>query len=113
MPVSDHCLFYLLSSSQCLVRFYNLFARFSSPDTPLIKTGVDLYTCIYPVARSDARPPSIETWVRSSGPKIFFRGDRSCSHFYGHSLHAADSSMTVVCYWRKDLHLALVNKKCG
>ena len=33
----------------------------------------------------------------------------------GHSLPAADSSRAVVSYWRKDVHLALVNhlEQCG
>ena len=30
-------------------------------------------------------------------------------HFYGYSLPTADSSWAVVCYWRKDVHLVLVN----
>ena len=30
--------------------------------------------------------------------------------FYGYSLHTADSSRAVVSYWRKDVHLVLVNR---
>ena len=38
--------------------------------------------------------------VRSLGPATF----------YGHSLPTADSSRAVVSYWRKDVHLVLVNR---
>ena len=31
-------------------------------------------------------------------------------HFYGHSLPTADSSRAVASYWRKDVHLVLVNR---
>ena len=34
----------------------------------------------------------------------------SWNHFYGHSLPTADSSRAVVSYWRKDVHLVVVNR---
>ena len=48
--------------------------------------------------------------VRSSGPATFFRGDWSGNNLYSHSLPTADSSRAVVSYWRKDVHLVLVNR---
>ena len=47
--------------------------------------------------------------VRSSGPATFFREDKSWNHFYGHNFPGADSNGAVVNYWRKDVHLVLVN----
>ena len=38
-----------------------------------------------------------------------FCGDWSLNHFCGHFLPTADSSRAVVSYWRKDVHLVLVN----
>ena len=32
------------------------------------------------------------------------------NHFYGHSFPTTDSSRAVVSYWRKDVHLVLVNR---
>ena len=49
------------------------------------------------------------SWVRSSPSATFFRGDWSWNHFYDHFLPMADSSRSVVSYWRKDVHLVLVN----
>ena len=58
--------------------------------------------------------------VGSFGPATFFCGDGSRNHFYGHSLPSTDSSTVVVSYWRKDVHIILVNclgislqEKCG
>ena len=47
--------------------------------------------------------------VRSSGPGTFFRGDCSWNYFYGYYFPGADSNREVVNYWRKDVHLVLVN----
>ena len=47
--------------------------------------------------------------VRSSGQATFFRGDWSWNHFYGHYFPGTDSSREFVSYWRKDVHLVLVN----
>ena len=47
--------------------------------------------------------------VGSSGPITFFCGDRSRNHFYDHSLPSTDSSRAIVSYWRKDVHIILVN----
>ena len=58
--------------------------------------------------------------VGSSGPATFFCGSGSRNHFYGHSHPSTDSSRAVVSYWRKDVHIILVNclvksvqEKCG
>ena len=56
------------------------------------------------------RPACRRLRVRSWGPATFFCGDWSGNHFYGHSLPTPDSSRAVVSYWRKDVHLVLVNR---
>ena len=53
-----------------------------------------------PVARLEARLPWYSDRVACSilgSGKTSFRGDRSCNHFYGHSLPTADSSRAVSC----------------
>ena len=70
------------------------------------------------ICRSDAHLPGLWTVrlacvrlrVRSLGPATFFCGDWSWNHFYGHSLPTTESSRAVVSYWRKDVHLVLVNR---
>ena len=66
-----------------------------------------------PVARSDARPPGIQTVAGSilGSGKIFVRG-------HGHKIISTailsfplmQLYWTVVSYWRKDVHLVLVNR---
>ena len=47
--------------------------------------------------------------VRSSDPAAFVCGDGSQNHFYGHYLPTTDSNRAVVSYWRKEVHIILVN----
>ena len=46
-----------------------------------------------PIARSDARPPSIQA---DAGSILFFRGDCYCNNFYCHVPPIVDSSSVVV-----------------
>ena len=56
-----------------------------------------------------ARLVFLRSRIGSSGPVTFFCGDGSRNHFYGHSLPSTDSSWAVVSYWRKAVHIILVN----
>ena len=57
----------------------------------------------------DVRLVFMRSRIGSSGPATFFCGDASRNHFYGRSLPSTDSSRAVVSYWRKDVHIILVN----
>ena len=52
---------------------------------------------------------SMRSRVGSSGPATFFCGDGSRNQFCGHSLPSTDLSRAFVSYWRKDVHIILVN----
>ena len=49
------------------------------------------------------------SWVQSSGPATFVRGDWSWNHFYGHSLPIPGSSRAIVSFLWKDVHCLLIN----
>ena len=41
----------------------------------------------------------------------YFRRDRSCNDYYGHSLPSADSRRVVISYKRKNVHEVLAQEK--
>ena len=62
------------------------------------------------VARSESHPSGMRTVGRwTLVPATFFRWDWSWNHFYNHALPMTDSSRSNVGYWRKEVHLVLVN----
>ena len=64
-----------------------------------------------PLARLEVHLPDIQMVAGSIlGSGTFFHVDWSWNHFLGRSLLTADSSRAVVSYWRKEVHLVLLNR---